>query len=101
MTEKEKIFKTWTLIETLVILATIATNVMYVFLRTMLRFCRLKDRIEKDLPEFETRNDPNQDFLNCESRQLLINVLTQSLAPILVYYTISLFFYDEVLPDNG
>ena len=97
MTEKQKIFKVWTLIETLVVLSAIATNVVYVLLRNIP--C-LRDSIAKYLPDFETSDDPNQDFLNCESKQLLISVLNQSIAPILVYYILDAYLGDDALSEG-
>ena len=71
--EEGQIFKVWLLIESIVVITTVAANILYVIVRSFGREASSVeiDDVNDDTPESK---DYNKDYLNSENTQTLISL---------------------------
>ena len=94
MTVSEKTFKLWIIIESLIFIMTVFTNVLYVLVRGC---CR--SSISIDLPS--DHQDIGQDFLHAVENRLAIDLLNMFCGPILIFFFFTLGrFANEGLSDD-
>ena len=97
MDDQERLFEVWLFVEALVIMCTVAVNVLYVFIRS---FQRETINIEAEPDREDTQPDYNKDFLNSENNQFLISLLNQCCGPLLVYGFFTHYFsYGGLTPE--
>ena len=93
MTVEQKTFKIWIIIEVLIFIMTVISNVLYVFFRAC---CGKSVSIE--IPS--EHEDNCQDFLHASSTRILIDVFTTFVAPLLIFFFFGLgYFATEGITD--
>ena len=91
LSNQERVFEVWLFVEALVIMCTVAANVLYVLIRS---FQRETINIEAEPARADTKPDYNKDFLSSENNQFLISLLNQCCGPLLVYGFFKHYFSD-------
>ena len=90
MTQDEQIFKVWLMLEILMVVSLIVTNVLYTLVRSFER-----NKLELSI---DTTQDVNVDFLASESTQLAIATYTLPSWPI--FCNIWLLFYFAIIEEK-